>query len=208
MKVSDLTWIPKLFKIRTIIDIGAHNGEYAQFLKELFRAKIVHAIEPQKEYTSQLRQRGFVVYPVALGNVSGIQADFNKSVADAASSLHSATDRLIKEYPQSATCKSTSVSLMKLDDLSIEIIPDLLIKIDAQGAEREILQGGKRVLKFADVVLIEMTFIEFYKNQALFNELHSGLDALGLQLQGFRSLNLSKIDRRPLFCHCVYLREK
>jgi FkbM family methyltransferase len=206
MKVADLTWLPKLFHVQTIIDVGANSGEYADFLRKLFGAKTVHAIEPQKEHVAQLCQRGFVVHPVALSNTSGVEAGFNVCEADPASSLLDTTDRLIEEYPQSVPCKRIFVPLMRLDDLEMELIPDLLVKIDAQGAEREILQGGKRVLSLADVVLIEMTFVEFYKGQALFNELHAALDGLGLHLQGFRSLHLSSIDRRPLFAHCIYCR--
>jgi FkbM family methyltransferase len=207
MKVADLTWLPRHFNVKTIIDIGAHNGEYAEFLKNLFGAATVHAIEPQPEYAGRLKQRGFVVHGTALGNTSGIEAEFNVCHADPASSLLNATDRLIEEYPQAVPCKRIVVPVMRLDDLELELMPDLLVKIDAQGAEREIMQGGRRVLSMADVVLIEMTFVEFYKGQALFNEMHSLLDGLGLQLKGFRSLHLSRIDRRPMFAHCIYCKD-
>jgi FkbM family methyltransferase len=154
-----------------------------------------------------LKQRGFVVHPVALSDTSGIEAEFNISQADPASSLLPPTDRLLEEYPESAPCKRMRVPLMRLDDLELELTPGLLVKIDAQGSEKEILKGGRRVLSVADLVLIEMSFVEFYKGQALFNEVHSELDGLGLQLKGFRSLHLSRTDRRPMFAHCIYCRE-
>jgi hypothetical protein len=45
----------------------------------------------------------------------------------------------------------------------------LLIKVDAQGAEAEIFDGGENIFLIAKVVLIEVCFIELYENQLLFN---------------------------------------
>jgi hypothetical protein len=79
-----------------------------------------------------------------------------------------------------------------------------LIKIDAQGAEREILRGGMLVISAARLVLIEMTFRPLYAGQALFNDVHRELDRLGFDLAGFRTQTVSVTSGEPLFGHAVY----
>lgn len=206
MNNSDLTWLAAHCHIRMIIDIGAHAGEYGAYLRGLFGAETVHAVEPNPQHAQNLQARGFKVHTVALGNVNLEAAEFKVSSYDAASSLRAFTARCLDEYPQVEGSTTIMVPVRRLDDLIVDIDHDLLIKIDAQGFESEIIQGGLAVFAKADVVLIEMSFVPLYEGQALFNEVHSLLASVGLHFVGIKQQHLSKSDGRPLFAHCVYIR--
>lgn len=208
MSDSDLTWLVPHCHVRTIIDIGAHTGEYGAYLRNIFGAETVHAIEPNPQHSSALQAKGFKVHAVALGNANLEEAEFKVSRYDAASSLRDLTPKCLEEYPQVEYCESISVPVRRLDDLIGEVEHDLLIKVDAQGFESEIIQGGLAVFSKADVVLIEMSFVPLYEGQALFNEVHSLLAGAGLHFVGIKQQHLSKSDGRPLFAHCIYTRIK
>jgi FkbM family methyltransferase len=208
MSDSYLTWLVPNYRVRTMIDIGAHAGEYGAYLRDLFGAETVHAFEPNPEHSSALQARGFNVHAVALGNINLDGVEFKISRYDAASSLRDLTPICLDEYPQVEYSESITVPVRRLDDLIGEIEHDLLIKVDAQGFESEIIQGGLAVFAKADVVLIEMSFVPLYEGQALFNEVHSLLASVGLHFVGIKQQHLSKKDGRPLFAHCIYTRIK
>jgi len=74
-----------------------------------------------------------------------------------------------------------------LDGLRAEygLVPHV-IKLDTQGTEIDILRGGESCLRrsiFA--VEAEVEFLPFYKNQALFTDVHHYLSGLGFQLMDY-----------------------
>ena len=58
----------------------------------------------------------------------------------------------------------------------------------------------------AKVVLIEMSFVPFYDEQPLFEEVHCLLEDCGLRLAGFKNQINDPSSGRPLFAHCLYRR--
>ena len=100
MSDSYLTWLVPNYRVRTIIDIGAHTGDYGSYLRDLFGAETVHAFEPNPQHSSALQAKGFNVHAVALGNVDLEGAEFKISRYDAASSLRDLTPICLDEYPQ------------------------------------------------------------------------------------------------------------
>lgn len=63
------------------------------------------------------------------------------------------------------------------------------LKLDAQGAEIDILKGAARTLSERTVVVVaEFSFIEIYRDQPLFSQLESFLADQGFTFYGFHSL--------------------
>ncbi len=185
-----------------IIDIGANDGAFAAYLARTFSCERVIAIEPLPSRREQLVARGYEVHSAALSDHNG-EALFYVSRADSASSLLPLTELCKSEYPQVATVDEVRVAVRRLDDL-IQPIEGALVKIDAQGAELEILRGGKAAVSAAQLVLIEMTFKPLYAGQALFNDVHRELDVQGFDLAGFRTQTAAASSGEPLFGHAVY----
>ncbi len=198
----DLRAIARRISVPAIVDIGANDGAFAEYLSRTFACQRVIAVEPLPARREQLVARGYEVHSVALSDQTG-EAPFNISAADAASSLLPLTDLCKTEYPQVATVDQIRVPVRRLDDI-VAPIHGALVKIDAQGAELEILRGGHAVLLAAQLVLIEMTFKPLYTGQALFNDVHRELDAAGFDLVGFRTQTVSASSGEPLFGHAVY----
>jgi hypothetical protein len=98
------------------------------------------------------------------------------------------------------------VRLARLDDELPDPPRDSLVKIDAQGHEIQVIRGGRKALSAAQAILIEMTFMHLYEGQALFNDVHAELDALGFDMGGFLSQFRREGTGDPLFAHCAYVR--
>lgn len=62
------------------------------------------------------------------------------------------------------------------------------IKVDVQGAELEILQGGQDILTSSLALEVEVEFLEVYKGQPLFNEVDTWIRS-----QGFILFDISKV---------------
>ena len=83
--------------------------------------------------------------------------------------------------------KTITVRGVSLDDLfareSIGAVD--LMKVDIQGAERLLIQGGQHALRTVSVLSMEVLFEPLYQGCSLFGELHELLRALGFHLHGF-----------------------
>ena len=101
-----------------------------------------------------------------------------------------------------------TVTVARLDDIlpADSIEPDVMIKIDVQGAEDRVIRGGRAVFSRASIVLIEMSFVPFYEGQPLFEEVHRLLVDCGLRLAGIKNQINDPASGRPLFAHCLYHR--
>jgi FkbM family methyltransferase len=152
-----------------------------------------------------LNDRGFTVHQMALSDYEG-EADLVVSESDVGSSLLAPTAYCVGEYPQIRTIGTEKVRVRRLDDVLGALDGDVMIKMDAQGAEDAIIRGGARVFGAAQVVLTEVSFVPLYERSALFNDVHVELTALGFLLRGFRGQHAAAKSGEPLFAHCVYVR--
>lgn len=201
----NLTYLKNAHQFRTIIDIGANDGAFGAYLQRFFEAEKVIAFEPQAKHRPELESRGFEVHSVALSDKSGT-GSLRITHNDSASSLRSVANVTKAEWGEIVSVVGEEVVRTEtLDSCLVDaLVGDVLIKIDAQGFETEIIDGGESVFEQASCVLVEISFVAIYEGQGLFNDVHKRLDRLGFRLSGFRSQHDSEADGRPLFGHAVY----
>jgi hypothetical protein len=58
------------------------------------------------------------------------------------------------------------------------------LKIDVQGYELNVLRGAEKTLIDVDIILIETSFYELYKNQPLFKDIYDFLSNRGFDYYG------------------------
>jgi len=208
------SWLRVNGGIRTILDIGANNGEFAEYLSTYFDAKQTIAIEPLPGCAEEVRQRGKViknltVLECAVSDHEGKATLFENSYAPA-SSLLPVSSISTDEFPQTAgNQKEVEVAVRRLDDM---INPDdfdreIMIKIDVQGLEDKVIQGGEKTFRAAKFVLVEMSFVPMYDGQPLFEEVHELLVNIGFRFAGIKNQVDSPTTGQPLFVHCLYINE-
>ncbi|MCR4264515.1 MAG: FkbM family methyltransferase [Candidatus Roizmanbacteria bacterium] len=93
--------------------------------------------------------------------------------------------------------KKYTVNVTTLDTYfkNIKLKEPIFIKMDTQGTEDLIIKGGQKLLKKASVLIIETSFVKFYKNQYLFDDVYKEITKLGFSYKG----NLLESNFYPYF---------
>lgn len=77
--------------------------------------------------------------------------------------------------------RTAPIQTVRLDDVA-EISDVHFLKLDVQGAELDVLRNAPRVLKSTMLLHCEVEFLEMYKGQPLFGDIHSFLRTQGFML--------------------------
>lgn len=201
-------WLRASYSIGTVIDIGANDGALLEFLQQFFKAQRSIAFEPMPAARATLEARnipGVQVFPHALSDTTGTTS-FEVNAYGPASSMLPLGHASRTEFPQTARIAETiEVPVARLDDLvdPTGLPPGLFLKMDVQGVEDKVIAGGRNVISRADLVMVEMSFKPMYEGQALFEEVHAPLAAMGFRLAGIKN-QLSAGSGEPLFGHFLY----
>jgi len=177
-----------------ILDIGCRWGFAEKFVQpENPGAFKIYGFDPDVDECARLQQHyvdfpndTIMCIPQALAGKSG-QRNLYVTKEPACSSLHPPLQHLVDRYP-ALDCiqleKVVSINVTTLNAWAKENrIDDVdYIKIDTQGSELEILQGGNNLLKTVRCIDIEVEFNPIYEGQGLFFEVDAHLRANGFQL--------------------------
>ena len=140
--------------IKTLIDIGSNEGIYCLvFANSKIKDKLIYAIEPQKQVANILENTVtinnwnsfFKVANIGFGN-----RNYNKKIYKSGSTTGASYKFRSKNFEVT--------KIIKLDDFIFKnkIVPDL-IKIDVEGFEQEVINGGLNILKeMSPIIYIEI----------------------------------------------------
>lgn len=177
--ISDLL---KNNNIKTILDIGANVGNFSRMCKNISPDVDIVMIEGNPNCEHNLRNTG-IKYYIALLSDQEKEVTFyvNKSnpVCTGASYYKEITD----SYTDANQIKINTVSLDSLlSDININFD---LVKIDVQGAELDVIRGGKEIISKSSFVFCECPYIEtpdtlkYNENSCTLNEIIDELKTLG-----------------------------
>jgi FkbM family methyltransferase len=179
----------------TLLDIGARDGidqRWHLFGDRLF----VVAVELDREECVRLNstgQRPMVVLPVALWHKSGNNG-LHVCRTLGSSSFYLPEDRFLHRFPSPErfdVIDSREVAVERLDDILKRACPHNVdfIKLDVQGAEKGVIEGGCKTIEGAFGLEVEVEFSELYRGQPLFSD----VDVL------IRESGYSLFDLRPCY---------
>jgi FkbM family methyltransferase len=209
----DRPWLRRL-DIRTVLDIGANEGQFARLIHAVLPGATIYSFEPLPDCYRRLQSAlpapaRFHALNCALG-AANEQLEFWKSPHTPSSSFLPMTTAHEDAYPESRGASRVEVPVRRLDDVAPELalVDNVLVKIDVQGYESRVLQGGEATLRRCAVALIETSFVPLYRDQPLFAEVLSRMQALGFAFLG----NLWQHDDRtsgcPLFADSLFVSER
>ncbi|HTE02434.1 MAG TPA: FkbM family methyltransferase [Mucilaginibacter sp.] len=171
------------------LDIGAYEGNWAVEFKQVFPESAILMIEGQREkepYLIKTKEKySNVDYIIALLGARETSVIFNKyETASSVLAEHNETGAKTEIRQLSTLDSITSGTIFKESGF---------IKIDTQGYELEILKGGEKTLSTAEFVLLEVSFLDIYKNCPLAADV-----ILFMQQRGFILYDICTLMKRPL----------
>lgn len=179
--------------IDSVLDVGANEGQYGKYLRELgFNGRII-SFEPLPIPHARLRALArkdpmWVVAPrMAMGDRAG-QVQINvASNGGASSSIFPMLATHKRAAPEVAYVASETVSMSRLDGVAATFLSDakrIFIKVDVQGFESAVLKGATEILPRTIGAEIEISFVPLYEGQTLFLELTQWMQAQGFEIWG------------------------
>ena len=188
-----VAWLNKHYPHLAVVmyDIGARYGIHYLYLELLNLKKFsVVGFEPDPEEVTKLVQAknsGIKkIFPLALAESKGMRKIYITK-HPGCSSLYPPNQKLLSQYLSSDFFELIDTKLIEtisLDEFieQFDVVPPDFLKIDIQGAEYEVLQGGKLTLNNVVGIFLETQLRELYLGAPLFPEIHSLLTNQGFRL--------------------------
>jgi FkbM family methyltransferase len=208
----DDRWLVAL-DIDTVLDIGAHVGSFYAHLRSALPKATIHSFEPLADSYETLVKRGtgdarFWPHNYALGATAG-QVEMHRSEFSPSSSVMEMGELHKAAYPFSAANAPVAIEMKRLDDVAdaLRLTGRVLVKIDVQGAESQVLDGGERTISGAQALIIETSYRSLYEGQPLFAELHDRLRSMGFSFHGNVQQMVDPRDGSILQADSLFLRD-
>lgn len=199
--------------INTVFDVGANIGEFASLIHELRPTAAIYSFEPLDDCFEKLRKRmekfeKFEAFNLALADFNG-ELTFHRNEHLPSSSPLPMADLHKQNYPYAAKDTIIKVRSAKLDDIAedLKIEDNLLIKIDVQGFEDKVIAGGKKTIKRATVLILEISFQALYKGQPLFEDVFNSLKTDFKYMGALGNIRTNHIDGSPLFEDAIFVKK-
>src|SRR5262249_29707909 len=191
--------------IKTVFDVGANPGQFARAIHEVLTDAYIYSFEPLADCFAELQRtmsgvRIFRAFNTALAEKDG-GAEFYRSSWSPSSSLLPMQDLHKQNFPFTAGESKENVRGRRPDDFAeeVKIEEEILVKLDVQGAEDKVIEGGKELIRRAKILIVETSMDSLYKGQPLFAEIFKLLEALGFRYKGALSQALSELDGSVLY---------
>ncbi len=172
-----------------LLDIGA-AGNIKDNWKQFESILDYTGIEPDEKNYNHIKDKNneckkYQIINVGLSNKPG-EREFNILKKRTNSSIFEPNFKLLKnfhDYGRWEIIGKRKISLNSLDNLNLNNFD--FVKIDTQGSEMLIMEGGEKTFKNTLGFEIETSFIEIYKNQPLFSEVYNYLTGKNYSFANF-----------------------
>jgi FkbM family methyltransferase len=198
--------------VDVVIDIGANIGQFYRSVRGGGYEGLILSVEPLRAANNELLKiaatdsKLVVVRPLALSNFDG-RASFLRSVNLVSSSFLEATSLHVAAASGAAAVATEEVEVARFDTLINDSRLDFnfaYLKIDAQGAERSILDGVIPLKRRVGYIQLEVSLSEMYGGESLFFEIYSMLHSHGYRLIGIFPIFSDVRTREVLQCEAVF----
>lgn len=199
--------------VKTILDVWASRWQSVDRRRQLLWKNIsFHCFEPLSKPFSALKKRfsgdeHVYLHHYALGTETS-QDDMYVSNIDDSSSLLPPTGIMNDTYQQIHFDTQQTVEIKKLDDIrdNLHISWPVLMKVDTQGFEGKVFEWAKQSLqRYVSLIVVELSFQEFYEKQPLFNEIYTQLEQYGFRYYGSFEQSGDPRDGRPLQQDAIFI---
>jgi FkbM family methyltransferase len=172
----------------TLIDAGANKGQFSLAFRALRPTAQIIAFEPLPEAADTFAElftedRSAELHRVALAAQDGVVQFHIADRTDSSSLLRpgSGQERAFGVRPD----RTINVTTKRMDECVdfAALRHPVLMKVDVQGGELGVFEGCKS-LDDIDFIYVELSFVELYEGQPLFDEVNDYLRGRGFTVAG------------------------
>jgi FkbM family methyltransferase len=205
------------FEINCVIDVGAHDGEYAHSLREIGYTGRICSFEPVKATFERLRSsfegdanwRGF---NMALGAKDG-ELSMNLHADSQFNSFLPVSSYGNERFSQYLGTAKEVVPIRRLDDLFADCVsglpnPSVYLKIDTQGYDMEVIEGAQASMSQVKGLQSELSVKPVYEGSPSFTTALTRLTGLGFEPAGMFSINRDSNGLSVVEFDCVMVRPR
>jgi FkbM family methyltransferase len=208
-RVRDLIDFIEDRKIDVVIDVGANIGQFGESLRDGgYRGRIV-SFEPIAAAFQTLAGKAaadgnWEAHHCGLGAASGAAA-LHVSELSVFSSILAMTPAAGLHDSRMAVDHVEEISICTLDEVAAGLSGRMLLKIDTQGYEKQVIEGGQQTIQRSMGILLELPIIHVYEGEWQFHvalEFMAGKGFVPAQIQpvGYHGKdNVSAVEFDCLF---------
>lgn len=167
--------------VRTVIDVGANNGEFAQMARHYCPNSAILCFEPLPDCQESLATVGELIgncqiFPFALGD-RDCETTMHVNEWNASSSLLQMNKRHVEEWPFTEQSRDITVTVQRLDAVlsKDQIAQPCIMKLDVQGFELKALRGAEMLLPCVSAIVLETSSYALYEEQSKFADVYKFL---------------------------------
>ena len=166
------------FEPRTILDIGAQVGDFYRECKGIWPDSQIMMIEATKECEPYLKDTGGN-YLIAVLSDEKKKIPFYKTKVADTNTGNSVYKELTSAYSDENLIveQRNTYTLDELYDGYTAVFD--LVKLDTQGSEIDILNGGSHMIKNTSVIIVEVSNVEYNENAPLVDEVSKYMESIG-----------------------------
>ena len=173
-------------KLKELIDVGAHKGEFLSYVIKLNSIKKFYAFEPQAKIFKILKKNFSKYQKIQLINMALSEKPsnkifyINKLSSTSTMSKFNKSSKYLKLKNMLTGAKKNYIDKYSVKTSSINIFfkkikfKNCLLKLDVEGFEYNVLEGSKSKIDEVNYILIENQFGNLYENKS-FNEIKNYL---------------------------------
>jgi FkbM family methyltransferase len=176
----NLSKITNYFYPNTILDIGANVGQFHQIAKNTFPNSYIFSIEASDDCESYLKQITDQ-YLITMLAKDDSEYDFFTTKHSGIGTGNSIYRELTEHYSDEHVSIIKKQGI-KLDDLFEDNSEFDLIKIDTQGSELDIIEGGKDLCSKAKGILLEVSLTQYNEEAPIYDEVIRFMDNFGFKI--------------------------
>ena len=182
-RVQDLADFIEDRKIDVVIDVGANLGQFGESLRsEGYRGRII-SFEPIKAEYDVLSRKAVAdgnweAHRSAVGATAGT-ARLNVSKLSVYSSILGLAETAQLHDERLAIDHIEEVPVCTVDEIAAGLTGRIFLKVDTQGYERQVLEGGSKTIPKLLGIMLEIPVIRIYEGQWQFREALNSMAEIG-----------------------------
>jgi len=198
----NLEKITNYFLPYRILDIGANVGQFRTEAQQMFPDSYIFSIEASTACEDALKQ---ITENYYIGMLAKDNSEYNfYSRKGDPTSTGNSIYRELTSFFSDDQLEIIKRNGIKLDDLFENESEFDLIKIDTQGSELDIIEGGLNLCKKAKGILLEVSLTQYNENSPLYDDVITYMDSIGFIAKeeigyGYHPLNGQLIQKDILF---------